>query len=588
MNSLKDKVKNLTNKPGCYWYINSNQQIIYVGKAKNINKRVSQYFLSNINNKTRKMINEAIDINFYVTNNELEALIFEHNFIKEYSPKYNILLNDDKTYPYISIVGKNDPYYKYSRKKIKNAIYNFGPLPDGSKAIQLIKIFQRIFPLYRCLNKSEKPCNYYLLDMCSGACFKKVDQNFYKDNIKNVKKFFDGESDFLINKLKDKMQSLAKNLQFEDANKYKQLIFSIENLIKPQFVDLNNENISLDLFDYLYDNNTLYCIVIFFRNGQISLKNHEVFMDVDISEVEDIFTHFIMTIYDFNSIGNVISIPEEKINNSLKLLYNKKIDFEIYSKLFEISTTNLLELSKTKNIILQKDLTKQQALLKLKSILDFKNDIYKIEIFDIANYGSDTVIGGCCVFKNGVISKKDSRFYNLDNQIKGDVHLIKESVKKRLNSYQKTTKELLDLPDLIVIDGGKVQLDFAKQAINESKFNIPVCALQKDKNHKTEFLLYEDKKIEIKNDKVLYNFLSYMQTEVHNISVSKLNNKFNKNSLESILESLKGIGPQTVKKLYNHFKTTENIKKSSLEEITKIINSKTKANLIKNYLENII
>ncbi|AHI52617.1 excinuclease ABC subunit UvrC [Spiroplasma culicicola] len=575
-------LKNLPEKSGCYMYFNDKEQVIYVGKAKNLKKRVSSYFNKVHDFKTTQLVREINNLETIITNNEKESLLLEQNLIKKYKPRYNIVLNDDKKYPYIAVTNEKDPRYIYIRNFDSKNKISFGPLPEGSSARSILNTLERIYPLRRCTGYIGKPCLYYHINQCSGACFKEVEPNYYQNMILKVKDFFDGNSSEVKELLEEKMLIASDNLQFEEAQRIKEIIQHLSFTLTKQNVDLN-DNLNRDIFNYYEDFDYFCFTVLFYRKGQLVLKNQELIKN-NGQNIEELFLSFINQIYAKNLIPDYIVIPKTMQMEELNLVFNNKIlteDDQISHNLLKLALDNSKEYLVEK--IYYKDnqsITKEEVLKDLQATLKLQTFPYHIEMFDIANILDELVTGAMVVYKNGLPSKNDFRKYNIDIEESGDYHRIKEAVYRRY-------REAKNLPDLLIMDGAISQVHAAKEALKKLNLTIPIIGLVKNDHHKTDHILdLEEKPLFINKDTQVFKFLENIQLRVHNYAIAGFRKRFVQNNINDVIvNNIKGIGQVKIKKLYEKFNTIENIKNANYEQLFDIIKNKVITNQLIEFLK---
>ncbi|WFQ90347.1 excinuclease ABC subunit UvrC [Mycoplasma feriruminatoris] len=577
--SLKQQVDLLTNKPGCYLFLNKEKQVIYVGKAKNLKKRVSTYFNKAYNIKTTRLIREIADLKYFIVDNEKESLLLEKNLIKKYHPKYNVLLNDDKTYPYIIITNQKDPMYKYVRKYDKKALKNYGPLPIGSNARNILLTLQRLFPLRMCKGDLKKPCLYYHLNQCSGACFKEVDPSYYENQIKQVDKFFKGDINQVKQTLINQMQKASDNLQFEQAKRIKDQITSLDFITAKQNVDIaTNKNI--DVINYEINQDKICFVMLFYRLGQLTYKD-EYIQDYEGQNLSELFNSYLQQIYQKNIYPDVLLIPNEiellDLDENLLEFSSYSLDKQndVFVKLAKQNAIDSLNKSIISNNINSGD--EIEILNQLQQISNASKYLKRIEMFDISNIYNQFITGACIVYINGKPIRNEFRKYNIDSSYTSDFSRMKFMLEKR---FLKKINQKEELPDLIIVDGGIIQIHAAKEVLNKLNLNIDVIGLSKDDHHKTRYLIdVFEQTIDIKNFKKLFNFLTSLQIRVDEYAKSGFRKKYH-NQLNDQVLLIKGVGKKTNLKLYKHFKTIDNIKKADFEELNKVINNKKITNLI--------
>ncbi|AUM62458.1 excinuclease ABC subunit UvrC [Spiroplasma monobiae] len=568
---MENIVKNLPEKPGCYLYKNKDNKIIYVGKAKNLKKRVSSYFNKAHNFKTTQLVRDIVDIETIVTDNEKESLILEQNLIKKYRPRYNIVLNDDKKYPYIAITKEKDPVYVYTRNFDNKNQISFGPLPDGTSARNILKTLERIYPLRRCKGNLGKPCIHFHIDQCSGACFREVDPKFYDDQINNVKNFFNRTNEDFKNKLEEKMFIASDNLQFEEAQRIKDIISHLNFSVTEQFVDFN-DNLNRDVFNFFETEEYIAYVVLFYRSGKLILKD-QIIVKNKSQDPKALFENFIMQIYAKNMLPDFIVIPKELENTSLKLLFKDKITYgndEGNLKVLELAKNNAKEFIRQEEMYKsQKSISKEELLDKLQKTLKLPKYPYHIEMFDVANILDEFVTGAMVVFKGGQPSFNDFRKYNIIIDEKGDFQRMQNMIYRR---YQKDLNQEINLPDLIIMDGGKIQVHAAKSQLELLDLDIPIIGLVKNDKHKTEYILdTNEQEIRLDKSSEEFKFLELVQNRVHNYAISSFRKKQAKSFSKDDLSSIKGIGEKMIIKINHSYPSRNDFYNASHEEIKKIV-----------------
>ncbi|WP_342252446.1 excinuclease ABC subunit UvrC [Spiroplasma endosymbiont of Amphibalanus improvisus] len=585
---LIEQVKNLTNEPGCYLYFNSKNQLIYIGKAKALKKRVLSYFSGPKDFKTTKLVSEIDHLEFIITKTEKEALILEHNLIKKNKPKYNILLTDDKRYPYIAITNEVNPTYKYLRT-LKNLKYkkSYGPFPDGSKAKQILEILEYLYPLHRCqkINQPE-PCFYFHINLCSGACFKKIETDYYNKMIYKINRFFKSNTKEVAQKLKTRMSKLADNLQFEEANKIKKIIQVIEWTTEAQTTELT-KNINADFISYQVLDNYFFVVILFFREGKLINKNSD-HLKINLNDKEeDLINIYLQEIYSKNIKPDKIFLNVnhdlEKLELFFENIYKPKTKNEY--AVMEMATKNLDELIENYLIKqkLKNSISPLESLEELRQTLQLTEIPYQIEIFDIANIYQEHITGGCCVFKNGVANRNNFRKYNLDESFTNDYSRMEETTRRH---YSKMLKENKPLPDLIIVDGGKPQVTALGNTLNKLSLKIPYIGLAKDERHKTNLLVLSDKSEVIlnKNSKMFY-LLSKFQETVHQYVITHYRNNKNKDVQKTTLETIRGISQQKANSLYKEFGDIEKMRQANFEALNAIVKNKSTTDNLQKFLK---
>ncbi len=568
---MENIVKNLPEKSGCYLYKNKKDQVIYVGKAKNLKKRVASYFNKAHNFKTTQLVRDIFNIETIVTDNEKESLILEQNLIKKYRPRYNIVLNDDKKYPYIAITKEHDPIYVYTRNFDNKNQISFGPLPDGTSARNILKTLERIYPLRRCKGNLGKPCIHFHIDQCSGACFKDVKKEYYQEQITKVKNFFNRTNDDFKNKLEEKMIIASNNLQFEEAQRIKDIIAHLNFSIVEQFVDIN-DNLNRDVFNFFESEEYICFVVLFYRSGKLILKDQLIIKN-SVEDLISLFENFIMQIYLKNMLPDYIILPKILEQTSLKFLFQEKITYgndETSLKILDLARNNAKEYIRQQEIYKnQKSMSKEELLDNLQKTLKLPNYPYHIEMFDVANILDEFVTGAMVVFKGAQPSFNDFRKYNIIIDEKGDFQRMQNMIYRR---YQKEIGEEKNLPDLIIMDGGKIQVNAARSQLELLDLNIPIIGLVKNDKHRTEYILnYDMQEVYLDKSQEVFKFLELIQNRVHNYAIAGFRKKHNKSFTRDELATIKGIGEKMIQKINSQFPSRIDFYNASFEEIKNIV-----------------
>ena len=570
--TLEDKVKNLPHKPGCYLYYNNEGKVIYVGKAKDLRKRVISYFNRAHNIKTTRLVRDIQDLDFFVVSNEAESFLLEQNLIKKYHPRYNIILNDDKAYPYIIITKEKDPQYKYVRKYNKKGLRNYGPLPQGSNARNLLRVMERLFPLRRCKGYQGKPCIYYHLHQCSGACFKEVDPQYYQEQIRHVDRFFRGKTAEVRTDLLDKMDYAAANLQFEEAGRLKELLESLDYALSRQEVTIDDDA-NRDVIAYEVDDNHLVFVTLFYRGGRLLYKDQLVSVYHD-QDLEELVINYVSQIYEKNMLPDQVILPPDldlfQLEDKVKPLATHPLNPQEQA-LYQLAQENAIEALNQVNLQSQTVNDKETEVLKeLQLLLNLPTFPEHIEMFDISNLGDEFVTGSCIVYYNGKPSRNDFRKYNIEIEARDDASRLENLVYRR---YQKSLVDHRQLPDLVIMDGGLNQVHAAKKVMVDLGLErIPVIGLVKNNRHNTEKILdlTEREQVLDKHSR-LYNFLANMQLRVDSYAKSGFRQKQNRAFLTNELLAIKGLGLKKIQELNKHYQTKGDLKKASFAELNQII-----------------
>lgn len=535
----KTKLDNLPQAPGCYLMHDKNDKIIYIGKAKNLYNRVRSYFVGSHNRKTEAMISQIADFEYIITSNEKEAFILEINLIKKHRPHYNILLMDDKRYPYICLTKEKDPKIFYTRELNKNAKY-FGPYPNPSSAKSVCDMLNKIFPLRKCQKIPKKECLYYHLGQCLGPCINDIEKEKYDEITSEITSFLNGNIKDKIKSLEKKMKAESLVLNYEKAKEYRNMIWDLQALQEKQKMELALND--TDIFGYATKNNYQSIQVFHVRDYKMVERNGFLF-DKNDDEIGT-FINFINQFYliESNPIPKVILTPEIDINLIAQELRNKIVIPKQGKKkeFVDLVTTNALEKI---DVLLKKEEAVYNrtygAIVKLGEILNIQTPRV-IEAFDNSNIQGASSVSAMVCYKDGVSDKSEYRKYKVKTVVGADdFHTMEEVITRR---YKRLKEEGLAYPNLIVVDGGKPQVTSATQALQKIDVQIPILGLVKDDNHKTRALYFNDKEIEISKRSDLFLFLEAMQDEVHRYAITFHHETHNKDTFKSSISEVKGVG----------------------------------------------
>ena len=570
---FKEELSLVPHLPGCYLMKNKDNIVIYVGKSKNLKNRLSSYFNREHTGKTMMLVREIDHFEYIVTNTEMESLLLEINLIKKYTPKYNILYRDDKSYPYIELTDEKVPRLRIIRrinvKKIKNNL--FGPYPNVGAARRVVEILNRVYPLRKCNTYEKRECLYYHIGECLGYCTKNIDEEIIKEMKTEIISFLNGNTKVLTNKLKEKMNKYSNNMEYEKALEYKELLNYINITTEKQKVDLD-DRVNIDVVGYYSKDNYISIQILFIRGGKLLDRNRNIFPMVGDEEEE--LSNYLLNFYSKN------------LSNTKEILVPNNIDTNTFSELFNIKFITPIKGEKKRILSLAEDNARiyyeeqmtyikrdedkiTNALNELKEKLNIPS-VDRIELFDNSNLFGSFNVSGMVVFKMGKPSKNDYRKYKITNDVNDDYGTMKEVIYRR---YFKVLKENLEMPDLIIVDGGIGQINVAREVISSLGLKIEVCGLKKDDTHSTNMLLGKDPLEEIKIDKQsdLFLLLTKMQDEVHNFTISYHKNIRSKGALSSVLDNIEGIGEVRKNKLLKKYKTISKMKEAPLEELEEIL-----------------
>lgn len=583
---LKEKLKTIPHLPGSYQMRNINNTVIYVGKAKDLYKRVNSYFKGNVTGKTAKMVSEVVDFTYITTSTEQEAFILELNLIKEYDPKYNILLKDDKSYPYIEYISKPYPKLKVSRYlsvKRKDKKLLFGPYPNAYAARKIVNLINRLYPLKKCEGMPKDVCLYFHIGECLGYCSKKIDKEALDKMEKDILEFLRGNDKILIDKIMEKINTFSNMLNFEAALELKKELDYIKVVLDKQKVELH-DYINRDVISYYLDEGIVSVQILFVRNGKIVGGNNDKFYL--ISDILDEVNSYILKFYERHE------IPKE-------LLVEKDLSAEIIGNILGTKVVapekgkkkNLLNMAKENaKIALEQEITiikndeKRSVLAndELRKLLNMEV-LNRIDSFDNSNLFGTYAVSGMVVFKNGKPAKKEYRKYKVSVDKNDDYNTMREVVYRR---YYRCMVEQSEMPDLILVDGGVSQINACKSVLDELHLNIKVCGLRKDDHHRTNELVDGDtlNTIEIPRMSDVFHYLTRIQDEVHRYTITYHKTLRDKGSIGSLLDNIDGIGSVRKKELIKKYGSVKKMGEASVEELSLIIPETVAINL-KKYLE---
>ena len=569
-NLIKSKLELLPTSPGCYIHKDKNGTIIYVGKAKNLRNRVRSYFRGSHDTKTEALVSEIVDFEFIVTESNIEALLLEINLIKENKPKYNIMLKDDKSYPFIKITNERYPRLIITRQVKKDGGLYFGPYPDVGAANEIKRLLDRIFPFRKCTNPPSKVCFYYHLGQCMAHTVCHKDEAYFKGMAQEVSDFLKGQDDKIIDELKLKMNTAAQNMEFERAAEYRDLIQAIGTLRTKQRVmakDLQNR----DVFGYYVDKGWMCVQVFFVRQGKLIERDVNLFPYYN--DPDEDFLTYVGQFYQEKShlIPNEILIPQDIDEEAVKALVDTKIlkpQRGEKKQLVNLAIKNARVSLEQKFNLLEKSMEKTQgAIENLGKLLQIPTPV-RIESFDNSNIMGTSPVSAMVVFVNGKPSKKDYRKYKIKTVVGPDDYAsMREVIRRR---YSRVMRDGLTPPDLIVIDGGQGQVNIAKLVIqDELGLDIPIAGLQKNDKHQTHELLFGDplQVIELSRTSQEFFLLQRIQDEVHRFAITFHRQLRSKNSFSSQLDGIEGLGPKRKQLLMKHFKSLTKIKEATVDEI---------------------
>lgn len=591
--NLKDKIITLPEGPGVYRFLNSEGVIIYIGKAKNLKKRVSQYFVSpdRLSTKTRVLVSKIADIEHTVVETEQDALLLENNLIKRYQPKYNILLKDGKSYPWICI--KNEPYPRVflTRKFVKDGSLYFGPYSSVMHARQLIDLIHSLYPLRTCssaLNEEGikagkfKACLNLHIHKCQGPCIRNIGEEEYNAQIAAIKNLLKGNTGELIRDFKAKMQEAARELDFEQAQRYKERLELLQNhyskslIVHPSISDI-------DVFSMVFDNYRVFANFMRLHNGCIIQTVNLEFKTNIEEEKEAVLSHFIMEIFSLTgSLSSEILVPFlpdqefEGKNIHIPLRGDKSNLLELSVKNANAFKFHKLKQEEIKN----PEESKNRAIISLKQDLHLEHLPVHIECFDNSNIQGTYPVASCVVFKNGRPSKKDYRHFNIKTVVgANDFASMREVVYRR---YSRLLAEEGELPQLILIDGGRGQLNFAYDALTELGLQHTIAIIGIAKRLEELIIPGDPTPLFLDKNSLSLKLLMNLRDEAHRFGITHHRSKRSKAQINSVLREIKGIGQVTEQKLLQRYKSVKKIREAPFEEISALVGRKT-ATLLSDY-----
>jgi len=559
--------------------------IIYVGKAISLKNRVRQYFQSSKNHSSKvvSMVKNIKKFEYIITDSELEALILECNLIKQYRPKYNVLLRDDKTYPYIKVTTNEDyPRVLKVRKVIKDKAKYFGPYTNTSAVNDTLEIIRNTYPIRTCnididraVKNKVRPCLNMHINKCIGPCTGTVTTEEYNKMVEEIILFLCGKEEKLIEILKEKMNKCAMEFDFENAAIYRDKIRSLEVMMEKQKIDATTSDLNQDIIAMARAHDEACVQVFFIRNGKIVGREHFILEGIMESSKASILGSFVKQFYMEQEYIPKDLIIEEEIEDSfileqwLSSKKGKKVSIRVPQKgekksLIEMVRKNAIEyLEKFADMNKRKYEKSIGALDELKEILGLEERPRRIESFDISNIQGVDSIGSMAVFTDGKKDKKEYRRYKIKTVIgPNDYDSMAEIVGRRLKYG--------NLPDLILLDGGKGQVSAVKKVLKLNNVEIPLWGMYKDDKHRTKGLISQEKEIELDKTSNLYRFVASIQEEVHNYAIIYHRSLRNKTLTKSLLDDIQGIGEKRKKALLSHFKDIEVIKKATFEELLEV------------------
>ncbi|MEO4052032.1 excinuclease ABC subunit UvrC [Solibacillus sp. CAU 1738] len=586
---IQNKLAILPDEPGCYLMKDRQGTIIYVGKAKILKNRVRSYFNGTHNGKTQRLVSEIEDFEYIVTSSDLEALILELNLIKLHDPKYNIMLTDDKTYPYIKITNEKYPRILTTRKVKKDKAKYFGPYPNAYAANETRKLLDRIYPLRKCAQLPSQVCLYYHLGQCLAPCVKEIEQKVYDEMIEEIIKFLNGGYEDVKKDLEVKMLEAAENLQFERAKEFRDQIAHIETVMQKQKIvtgDLSNR----DVFGFAVEKGWMCVQVFFVRQGKLIERDVSIFPIYRDPDEE-----FLTFVGRFYATPQHIKPKEIFIPASIdETLLEKLLDVKVIipkrgskKELVDMAMKNAqIAIHEKFQLIERQEVRTVGACEALGEAIGISPPL-RIEAFDNSHMHGADAVSAMVVFIDGKPAKKEYRKYKLREAGKHDDYgAMQEVIRRR---YTRVLKENLPLPDLIIIDGGKGQMEVAREVIeDELGLYIPIAGLAKDDKHNTSQLLFGEppEPIEMKRTSDGFYLLQRIQDEVHRFAITFLRQQHGTNAIKSVLDNIEGVGPKRKQQLLKAFGSVKKIREASIDDLIEAGIPRTSAKNINEYFQN--
>lgn len=570
---IKQKLSVVPFEPGCYLMKDRNDQVIYVGKAKRLRNRLRSYFTGAHDAKTTRLVGEIRNFEFIVTDSETESLLLELNLIKQYQPRYNILLKDDKSYPFIKITREKYPRLLVTRTVKKGTGKYFGPYPNAYSAVETKKLLDRIYPFRKCDKMPDKLCLYYHIGQCLGPCVYDVDEQQYAQMIQEVTEFLNGEDKTILKNLEDRMMAASEQLDFEQAKEYRDLIQHIHNLTKKQNI-MSTDNKARDVFGYSVSKGWMCVQVFFVRNGNM-IQRDTTMIPLQQTEEEEFYT-FIGQFYQLNQhlLPKEVHVPKNLDANMIQSVVDTKIVQPVRGQkkdLVEMANHNAeISLENKFELIARDESRTIKAIEELGEQMGIQTPI-RIEAFDNSNIQGVDAVSAMVTFVDGKPDKKGYRKYKIKT-VDGpdDYKSMQEVIRRR---YTRVLNDGLPLPDLIIVDGGKGQMSVAIDVLeNELGLDIPVAGLRKNAKHRTSELLYgvNAEVVSLKKNSQAFYLLQRIQDEVHRFAITFHRQTRQKHGLTSVLDNIDGIGPKRKTKLLRTFGSVKKMKAATVAELQEI------------------
>lgn len=619
MFNIDEELKRLPDKPGVYIMKDEDGKIIYIGKANSLKKRVRQYFQSSRNNppKVKALVGNIYEFEYIIVDNEVEALILEANLIKKHMPKYNILLKDDKQYPYIKVTtNEKFPRVIKTRRIIKDGAKYFGPYPSGYAVNDTLEIIKNIYPIRICnknfdkYNKKTRPCLNYHIRKCLGPCQGNIYEEEYMEMIQEIIMFLNGREDKLIGIIEDKMKKASNDLDFENAAKYRDQINSLNTILEKQKI-VGSNLIDQDIIGMARGIDEVCVQVFFIRAGKVTGREHFILSDTFNEERKEILNSFIKQFYLGTAyVPKEIFVEEEieemqAISKWLSEKRGNKVSIRVpkrgeKSKLMEMVQKNAKDMiNQYGDKFLKKYRKNEEALKQLTKALDLEEIPERIEAYDISNISGVDSVGSMVVFEGGEPKKSNYRKFKIQStDTPDDYKSMEEIIRRRfirgLEEKQIMKEKNIEIkgfstfPDLIMVDGGKGQVNIALDVLKKLDLEIPICGLVKDDFHNTRGIIYNNEEVKLNENSVGFKLIYRIQEEAHRFAINYHRSLRSEKMFKSELDDIKGIGAKRKRELLKHFHTIDNIKGASIEELNQIesMNKKVSEDLYNYFKEN--
>lgn len=571
---LKQKISLLPDRPGSYQMKDSNGTIIYVGKAKSLVKRVKQYFTRPQQGKVMRMVMEIRDFDIIETHTEKEALLLEISLIHKYYPKYNIMLMDDRMYPYIALKKQGDPFLKIARNDKEKGYFYFGPFPNSSEAYKMINLLNKLYPLRKCRNIPNKPCLYYHLGQCLAPCIRKIEPSEYQNMVNDITRFLNGETGSILAKLKAKMKEASTNLEFEKANDYKETISTINNITAKQKI-LFEDHVSRDVLGYSIREGYICVVFLLYRKGVLLGKN--AYVEELEDDLNDTLENMVVQFYDKHpDKPKELIVPDKGIIPVLK----EALDFEVISptrgKKKDLMAMALENAKQSLDTHFQTARLTDNVLSLLEELqqkLGLKKTPLDIELYDNSHTTGYDCVGAMVKYINGEKAPELYRKYKINQPNKeDDLASMREVLTRR---FTRLKEEKDKLPDLVIVDGGFNHCEIALEVKEKVGIDIPIAGLAKNDKHETDTLINADtgEEIPLNKGSSLFFLLMRMQDEVHRFAITYHRSSRSKSAFKTIYDDINGIGKKRKEKLLDLYPTMDSLDGIKEEELEQLVPS---------------